>query len=169
MTENEGVEDPIEENEEEISDEESEVARKKRPLLRLILAAIVLYGGYSLFDKYYVPPLNLDYERPTAGWLRYGMNDGGERYSPSNQITPANASKLEVAWIYRTGDAAENNRSQIQCNPLIIDGVLYATAGYRRAVVAILKHNTPCGVGAGATALEAYENAFATDPDSPRT
>ena len=36
-----------------------------------------------------------------------------------------------------------------------------------RAVVAILKHNTPCGVGAGATPLEAYENAFATDPDSP--
>jgi phosphoribosylaminoimidazolecarboxamide formyltransferase/IMP cyclohydrolase len=36
-----------------------------------------------------------------------------------------------------------------------------------RAVVAILKHNTPCGVGAGETPLAAYENAFATDPDSP--
>lgn len=36
-----------------------------------------------------------------------------------------------------------------------------------RAVVAILKHNTPCGVGAGSSPLEAYENAFATDPDSP--
>lgn len=36
-----------------------------------------------------------------------------------------------------------------------------------RAVVAILKHNTPCGVGAGDTPLEAYERAFATDPDSP--
>ena len=36
-----------------------------------------------------------------------------------------------------------------------------------RAVVAILKHNTPCGVGAGESPIEAYENAFATDPDSP--
>jgi phosphoribosylaminoimidazolecarboxamide formyltransferase/IMP cyclohydrolase len=36
-----------------------------------------------------------------------------------------------------------------------------------RAVVAILKHNTPCGVGSGATPLEAYENAYATDPESP--
>ncbi|MFP6654937.1 MAG: bifunctional phosphoribosylaminoimidazolecarboxamide formyltransferase/IMP cyclohydrolase [Myxococcota bacterium] len=36
-----------------------------------------------------------------------------------------------------------------------------------RAVVAILKHNTPCGVGAGDSPLAAYENAFATDPDSP--
>jgi len=36
-----------------------------------------------------------------------------------------------------------------------------------RAVVAILKHNTPCGVGSGLTPIEAYERAFATDPDSP--
>jgi phosphoribosylaminoimidazolecarboxamide formyltransferase/IMP cyclohydrolase len=36
-----------------------------------------------------------------------------------------------------------------------------------RAVVAILKHNTPCGVGSGLTPVEAYERAFATDPDSP--
>ncbi len=35
------------------------------------------------------------------------------------------------------------------------------------AVVAILKHNTPCGVGAGATPLEADQRAFETDPESP--
>jgi phosphoribosylaminoimidazolecarboxamide formyltransferase/IMP cyclohydrolase len=35
------------------------------------------------------------------------------------------------------------------------------------AAVAILKHNTPCGVGGGATPLAAYRNAFATDPESP--
>jgi phosphoribosylaminoimidazolecarboxamide formyltransferase/IMP cyclohydrolase len=38
---------------------------------------------------------------------------------------------------------------------------------YQQAVVAILKHNTPCGVGVGATLLEAWQKAFATDPDSP--
>jgi len=42
-----------------------------------------------------------------------------------------------------------------------------SATGDSPAVVAILKHNTPCGVGSGATPLEAYENAFATDPDSP--
>ena len=36
-----------------------------------------------------------------------------------------------------------------------------------RTAVGILKHNTPCGVGAGATPLDAYRRAFATDPDSP--
>jgi phosphoribosylaminoimidazolecarboxamide formyltransferase/IMP cyclohydrolase len=34
-----------------------------------------------------------------------------------------------------------------------------------QAAVAILKHNTPCGVGTAAGVLEAYRRAFATDPD----
>ncbi len=37
----------------------------------------------------------------------------------------------------------------------------------RRAVVAILKHNTPCGVGIADTLKAAWDKAFATDPDSP--
>jgi len=35
------------------------------------------------------------------------------------------------------------------------------------AAVAILKHNTPCGVGTASAVLEAYRRAFSTDPDSP--
>ncbi len=35
------------------------------------------------------------------------------------------------------------------------------------AAVGILKHNTPCGVGAGDAPLVAYQRAFATDPESP--
>ncbi len=35
------------------------------------------------------------------------------------------------------------------------------------AAVAILKHNTPCGVGVAASPVAAYRNAFATDPESP--
>ena len=35
------------------------------------------------------------------------------------------------------------------------------------AAVAILKHNTPCGVGTADTVLQAYQRAFSTDPDSP--
>jgi phosphoribosylaminoimidazolecarboxamide formyltransferase/IMP cyclohydrolase len=33
--------------------------------------------------------------------------------------------------------------------------------------IAILKHNTPCGVGQGRDAVEAWDRAFATDPESP--
>jgi phosphoribosylaminoimidazolecarboxamide formyltransferase/IMP cyclohydrolase len=35
------------------------------------------------------------------------------------------------------------------------------------AAVAILKHNTPCGVGTGADPVQAWDRAFATDPESP--
>jgi phosphoribosylaminoimidazolecarboxamide formyltransferase/IMP cyclohydrolase len=39
--------------------------------------------------------------------------------------------------------------------------------GEADAAVAILKHNTPCGVGTGSSVLEAYRRAFSTDPESP--
>jgi phosphoribosylaminoimidazolecarboxamide formyltransferase/IMP cyclohydrolase len=35
------------------------------------------------------------------------------------------------------------------------------------AAVAILKHNTPCGAGRGASPAEAWDRAYASDPDSP--
>ncbi len=35
--------------------------------------------------------------------------------------------RLQVAWTYHAGDGRADNRSEIQCNPLIIDGVLYGT------------------------------------------
>lgn len=40
-------------------------------------------------------------------------------------------------------------------------------AADRDATVAILKHNTPCGVGSGPTVVEAYRRAYRTDPESP--
>jgi len=36
-----------------------------------------------------------------------------------------------------------------------------------RPTVAILKHNTPCGVGSADSVAEAYRRAYATDPESP--
>ncbi|HEY5906962.1 MAG TPA: PQQ-binding-like beta-propeller repeat protein, partial [Vicinamibacteria bacterium] len=36
--------------------------------------------------------------------------------------------QLAVAWTYRTGDASPEGRSQIQCSPIVVDGVLYGTS-----------------------------------------
>jgi len=47
------------------------------------------------------------------------------------------------------------------------EALMLEFAGDRSAAVAILKHNTPCGVGLGGSVLEAYKRAFATDPESP--
>ena len=42
-----------------------------------------------------------------------------------------------------------------------------ATLADADAAIAILKHNTPCGVGTGADPVQAWDRAFATDPESP--
>jgi quinoprotein glucose dehydrogenase len=62
-----------------------------------------------------------------ADWPVYLGDKASSHYSTLRQITPKNVGKLKVAWIYRTGGADANHRSQIQCNPLVIDGVLYGT------------------------------------------
>lgn len=56
-------------------------------------------------------------------WARYQGDAGRNQYSELSQITRDNIPKLSVAWRYRTGDRG----GQIQCNPLVIDGVLYGT------------------------------------------
>ena len=37
---------------------------------------------------------------PSREWPTYGHDPGGMRFSPLNQITPANVGQLEVAWVY---------------------------------------------------------------------
>ena len=64
-----------------------------------------------------------------AKWNVKGGTPDGMQYSELDQINKGNIDKLKIAWIYRSGDADTiNNRSQIQCNPIIVDGVLYATS-----------------------------------------
>ncbi|NBC66916.1 MAG: PQQ-binding-like beta-propeller repeat protein, partial [Bacteroidetes bacterium] len=50
------------------------------------------------------------------------------QYSHLDQITRENVDQLEVAWTYRSGVADTIENSQIQANPLIINGTLYSTS-----------------------------------------
>jgi quinoprotein glucose dehydrogenase len=61
-----------------------------------------------------------------SGWGAYHGGPENLHYSTIGQITPANVSKLKVAWTLDTGDAFEG--SEIQCNPLVLNGVIYATS-----------------------------------------
>ena len=62
-----------------------------------------------------------------ANWSVYLGGKESSHYSSLDQITPENVAKLAPAWTYHAGGIDRNNRSQIQCNPLIVDGVLYGT------------------------------------------
>lgn len=59
-------------------------------------------------------------------WPVYLGDKEASHYSTLEQITPANVGRLQPAWVWRTGDA-RGTSTQIQCNPLVIDGVMYAT------------------------------------------
>ncbi len=59
-------------------------------------------------------------------WTNYGGNKANNHYSSLTQIDTNNVSTLKIAWEYHTGDA--DDKTQIQGNPLIIDGILYGVS-----------------------------------------
>jgi quinoprotein glucose dehydrogenase len=62
-------------------------------------------------------------------WAVYGGDHAATRYVDLAQITPDNVAQLQVAWTYETGDAdTATHRTQLQANPLVIDGVLYGVS-----------------------------------------
>jgi quinoprotein glucose dehydrogenase len=88
--------------------------------------AVLLVSASSL-----TPPVAGDtLPKPTPAareWRSHGGDPGHTQHSPLDQINTSNVDRLEVAWTYRTGDAREDGRSQIQCNPIVVDGVVYGT------------------------------------------
>jgi quinoprotein glucose dehydrogenase len=62
----------------------------------------------------------------TVDWPLYGGDPDNTHYSTLSQITPANVRRLQLAWRYDTRD--EFPGSEMQANPVVVDGVLYATS-----------------------------------------
>lgn len=61
----------------------------------------------------------------TVNWPVYHGSNDNNHYTTLGQISPANVTKLKVAWTFATHD--EFKDSEMQANPVVIDGVLYAT------------------------------------------
>lgn len=70
-------------------------------------------------------------------WPTYGADLAGTHYRPLDQINPSNFSKLEVAWRFKTDSLGNRPEFKLEGTPLMVNGVVYATAGTRRAVVAL--------------------------------
>ena len=70
-------------------------------------------------------------------WRAYGGDLGHTRYSPLDQINATNFKNLEIAWHFKTDHLGTRPEFQFEGTPLEIGGVLYSTAGTRRAVVAL--------------------------------
>src|SRR5688572_930517 len=70
-------------------------------------------------------------------WTTYGADLGNTRYAPLDQVDASNFSKLEVAWRFKTESLGPRPEYQFESTPLMVKGVVYSTAGTRRAVVAL--------------------------------
>ena len=62
-----------------------------------------------------------DYSR----WENYGGTKDAARYSSLNQIDTNNVKNLSVAWAFHTGEIDTSNKTQMQCQPIIVEGIVY--------------------------------------------
>src|SRR5216117_1451204 len=70
-------------------------------------------------------------------WPHYTADLKGTKYSPLDQINASNFKELEVAWRFKTDNLGTRPEYKLEGTPLMVKGVIYATAGTRRAVVAL--------------------------------
>src|SRR5690606_25869790 len=75
----------------------------------------------------------------TAGgqWRTYGGDLSSHRYSALDQINAGNFSNLQVAWRFKPDNLGPRPDPNLQATPLMVNGVVYLTAGTRRAAVAL--------------------------------
>ena len=74
---------------------------------------------------------------PAGEWRSYAGDLRNHHYSPLTQISAANFNALEVAWRFKTDALGPRPEFNYETTPLMANGVVYATAGTRRAVVAL--------------------------------
>jgi len=67
-----------------------------------------------------------------GGWRQFGGASDNIHYSSLSQINRDNVRKLQAAWSYDTGDAFHG--SEMECNPIVVDGVLFATTPRLRVI-----------------------------------
>ncbi len=72
-----------------------------------------------------------------AEWSTYAADLAGSRYRALDQINAGNFSKLEVAWRFKTDSLGNRPEYKLEGTPLMVKGVVYATAGSRRAAIAL--------------------------------
>src|SRR5467141_3849229 len=114
-----------------------------RTFRRAALAAASLAGLFGLMTITPRMTANLSGQAPgfpttrNGEWPYYTADVRGSRYSPLDQINAANFNQLEVAWRFKTDNLGTRPEYKLEGTPLMVKGVIYATGGTRRSVVAL--------------------------------
>src|SRR5213595_1773104 len=115
----------------------------KRTLKRTALSATAIataLGALALAPRM---TANLSGQAPgfpttkNGEWPYYTADVRGSRYSPLDQINANNFNQLEVAWRFKTDNLGTRPEFKLEGTPLMVKGVIYATGGTRRSVVAL--------------------------------
>ena len=109
------------------------IAKKKqfaRVQLGLFFISILLHFATMLCPAHAQVTFDrlLNSAKEPQNWLTYSGDYAGRRHSALDQINLANVRTLTAKWVYQTG--AEG---KLEATPLVVDGVLYATAQDDRA------------------------------------
>lgn len=99
-------------------------------------ALVVAAGVAAAVAATQVPMAGQVKARP-GEWVSYAADLANTRYSPLDQVNASNFGKLEVAWRFKTESLGPRPEFMFQSTPLMVGGVVYSTAGTRRAVVAL--------------------------------
>jgi quinoprotein glucose dehydrogenase len=70
-------------------------------------------------------------------WPSYAGDLRNFHYSPLDQINASNFNQLEVAWRFKTDSLGNRSEYKLEATPLMVHGILYTTAGSRRAAIAL--------------------------------
>jgi quinoprotein glucose dehydrogenase len=82
-------------------------------------------------------PASAQFVAKDTEWPSYNADVHGTRYRPLDQIKASNFNKLEVAWRFKTDSIGNRPEYKLEGTPLMVNGVVYATAGSRRAAIAL--------------------------------
>src|SRR6267378_6186244 len=72
----------------------------------------------------------------TGEWRITGGDAGNTRYSALDQLNRDNVKDLKVAWTWKVDNFGSATEYKTENTPIMVNGVLYFTAGNRRTVVA---------------------------------
>ena len=81
---------------------------------------------------------------PNQEWRTYAADLANTHYSPLDQINKDNFGKLEVAWRFKADALGPRPEYNWESTPLMANGMIYVTAGTRRAVVGLMPRPARC-------------------------
>ena len=65
-------------------------------------------------------------------WSVYKADANSSSYATLDQVNKSNVRLLQVAWTFSPNDALANRPGNSECNPIIVDNVMYATSARHR-------------------------------------